>query len=315
MKKLFILYGGTGSEREVSISSGENIMQIMDIYGISYESIIVNQDKSWTYKDERVSEKKGVEILKNNNALVFQVIHGTYGENGELSGLLETNGISVVGSSSEAMRLTIDKYKTEKKLIENNILTTTSILINDLSQIGRLDTSFPAFIKPKDEGSSVALFKVKNEVELKEALEKSIPKFGTMLVQPFITGRELTCGVVEIEGKVQALVPSEVILTKGEVFDYEAKYTVGGSVEVTPAEVDEETTQRIQSVALHVHTVCGCKDISRTDMIMKDDGELVVLETNTIPGMTKTSFIPAQLEASGYSVAGFVKGMLEKYSK
>jgi D-alanine-D-alanine ligase len=158
------------------------------------------------------------------------------------------------------------------------------------------------------------LFKVKSDEELRSSLKKSVPIYKEMLVQEFITGREFTCGVVEIDGETIPLMPTEVILTKGEIFDYEAKYTVGGSKEVTPAEVDPALTERIQELALTAHEICGCKDISRTDMILNERGELVVLEINTVPGMTKTSFIPAELEASGYSIAGFIDGMLKKYS-
>jgi D-alanine-D-alanine ligase len=315
MKKLFILSGGPGREREVSLSSGRNIMETLSKEGIEFQHIVINENRGWEYGDKILSEQDGLSLLKDNHALVFQVIHGTYGEDGTLATLLEENGIACIGSTSEAMRLTIDKYKTENRLKENNISTTESVLVENISDIENVQVTFPAFVKPKDEGSSISLFKVKNEIELRDALEKSVPIYGAMLVQPFVAGRELTCGVIEIEGKAKALIPTEIILTKGETFDYDAKYSVGGSKEITPAEVDEETTKKIQDLALRVHTICGCKDISRTDMILREDGELVVLEINTIPGMTKTSFIPAQLEASGYSLSGFVKGMLEKYSK
>ena len=314
MKKLFIVYGGPGREREVSISSGKNIMESLDKEGIIYESLLIQEDGSWVYKDATLSESEAIRLLKESNALVFQIIHGTFGEDGELSSLLEENSIAYVGSSTESMKLTIDKYKTEQKLRENNIVTTNSTLIDTVSSINNLHINFPAFIKPKNEGSSISLYKVKNEEELHEALEKSIPVFGAMLVQPFVTGRELTCGVVEIDGEIKALLPTEVILTKGETFDYEAKYTVGGSKEVTPAEVDAETTKRVQDIALRVHKTCGCKDISRTDMILQEDGTLVILEINTVPGMTKTSFIPAQLNASGHRTTEFLKDMVKKYS-
>ncbi len=314
MKKLFILSGGPGREREVSFSSSKNIMETLSKESIEFKSITINENRGWEYDGKILSEQEGLSVLKDNNALVFQVIHGTYGEDGTLASLLEESGIACIGSTSEAMRLTIDKYKTEKRLKENNISTTESVLVENISDIEDVKVTFPTFIKPKDEGSSISLFKVKNEIELQEALSESVPVYGAMLVQPFVAGRELTCGVVEIEGETKALIPTEIILTKGETFDYDAKYSVGGSQEITPAEVDEETTKKIQDLALRVHTICGCKDISRTDMILREDGELVVLEINTIPGMTKTSFIPAQLEASGYAVADFVRGMMEKYS-
>lgn len=314
MKKLFVIYGGPGKEKEVSVSSGKNVMEALDESGIPYEPIFIKEDFTWMYGDKNLSQNEGLELLKSNNALVFEVIHGTFGEDGVLASLLEENDISYIGSSSSAMRLTIDKFATEKVLKEHGVATTQSIVINDISQVSGLQVEFPAFVKPKDEGSSFSLYKVNNQTELQEALKKSVPEYGVMLVQPFIIGRELTCGVVEIQSEARALVPTEVILTKGDTFDYEAKYSVGGSKEVTPAEVDQETTKRIQELALKVHTVCRCKDFSRTDMILQENGELVVLEINTIPGMTKTSFIPQQLAASGYSIVDFVQGMFEKYS-
>lgn len=314
MKKLFILSGGFGREREVSLSSGKNVMELMDRNDVMHESVIVNKDKSWSYKGKILTGKEGAELLKKENALVFQVIHGTYGEDGELAALLEEKSVPFVGSSSVSMRLTIDKYKTEEKLTENNILTTRSMVVDSVSSIPSVEFSFPVMVKPKDEGSSVALFKVKTNEELKEVLGTTVPLYGAMLVQEFITGREFTCGVVEINGMTRALLPTEVILTKGETFDYEAKYTAGGSKEVTPAAVDQSMTEKIQNLAVQVHTVCGCKDISRTDFILNEKGELVVLEINTVPGMTTTSFIPAQLQASGYTVIQFIEGMMKKYS-
>lgn len=314
MKKLFVLSGGIGKEREVSLSSGRNVCRLLKEGNIQYESIIVQDDRSWKYKDQTVTQEEGILILREENALVFQVIHGTYGEDGELANLLEEAGVSCVGSYSDVMKLTIDKHITEKKLQEHAIRTTVSIAAGNGFDIERIEIGFPAMVKPKDEGSSVALYKVNNKQELQRVLEESIPLHGVMLVQEFVVGREFTCGVVEIDGKTLALLPTEIILTKGETFDYAAKYTIGGSREITPAEVDATIIKKIQDSALQVHAICGCKDISRTDMILQADGELVVLEINTIPGMTETSFIPAQLAVSGHSVTDFIKGMLEKYS-
>ena len=122
-----------------------------------------------------------------------------------------------------------------------------------------------------------------------------------MLAQEFIKGREFTCGVIEKDGNVIPLVATEVILTKGNIFDYEAKYTPAGCKEVTPAEIGNDLMSRIQNIAVSCHKILGCKSISRTDLILKDD-ELYVLEINTVPGMTKTSFIPAEAKACGYDM-------------
>lgn len=314
MKKLFILSGGPGREREVSISSGNNVADILSTAGIPFESIIVENDKTWNCQGKMFSEDEGLTFLKEKGALVFQVIHGTYGEDGELASKLEENGIAHVGSSAAAMRTTIDKYKTEQLLSSKNIGTTKSFLVERVEDILKCNVVFPVIVKPKDEGSSVALTKISTQDELERNLKETVPVYGAMLVQEFVSGREFTCGVVDMEGQTVALLPTEIILTKGELFDYEAKYTPGGSQEITPAPVDEETKRKIQELAILVHTTCGCKDISRTDIILDKNRNFIVLEINTVPGMTKTSFIPAQLQASGFSLADFIGGMLNKYS-
>lgn len=316
MKQLFILSGGMGSERGVSLLSGRNVIDTLRGDGVMCEEIIVEQGRTWIYKGKVISEGDGLQMCKENNALVFHVIHGTYGEDGELIKKLEEYGISYIGSSSEALQMTIDKYTTETLLKKSGIKTTDSYLIKSVEDILKLeDLSFPLIVKPNHEGSSIGVTKVNTLDGLKTSLLEGVKAYGEMLVQKCLTGREFTCGVLEIDGDDVALTPSEVILTKVGLFDYEAKYKDGGGgLEVTPADVGDEITKKIQELALLVHTVTGCKDISRTDMMMDAHGELVVLEINTAPGMTKMSFIPAQMKASPYTLAQFVIGMIKKYS-
>ena len=316
MRNLFILSGGIGSEREVSLLSGRNVVDTLRSDGVVCEEIIVEQDRTWIYKGAVMSEGDGLQMCKENNVLVFHVIHGTYGEDGELIKKLEEYGILYVGSSSEALQMTIDKYTTETLLKKSGIKTTDSFLIKSVEDILKLeDLSFPLIVKPNHEGSSIGVVKVDTVDELRASLIQSIEVYGDMLLQKCLTGREFTCGVLEIDGDDVALTPSEVILTKVGLFDYDAKYKDGGGgLEVTPAEVGDEITKKIQELALLVHTVTGCKDISRTDMMMNEYGELVVLEINTAPGMTKMSFIPAQMKVSSYTLAQFVTGMIKKYS-
>lgn len=315
MKKLFVISGGIGNEREVSLSSGENIVETLKREEVLCEHIVVDNEKRWLYGEIIMSEEEGFTLLQKEEGLVFQVIHGTYGEDGELVRTLEKNNVAYIGSSSLVLEKTIDKYETELLLQSNNIRTTESYCIKNNEDVLALEnTPFPLIIKPNKEGSSVGIIKVNNEEELKKGLEKSLSEYSDVLVQKYITGREFTCGVIEVDGKEIALTPTEVILTKGELFDYEAKYSEGGCLEITPAKVDEIVIKKIKDLALMVHRVCGCKDISRTDIMMNENGDLIVLEINTVPGMTKTSFIPAELDASGISLVSFVKGMIKKYS-
>lgn len=313
MKNLFIISGGPGNEHEVSLLSGKNIVACLRETGISCREIVIRKDGVWVYEDTILSEQEGLAILKHHNALVFQVVHGTYGEDGTLIALLEKEAISYIGSSSSSLALTINKFKTEKLLEESGVCVPHSVVVTTIKEILSQQFIFPCIVKPQNEGSSIALHKVHSFEALIAAVTEVLQSHSHVLVQEYIVGKEFTCGVVELGDKLVALTPTEIILTKGDMFDYEAKYTVGGCIEVTPAEIDSVLTKKIQDVALQVHTLCGCKDISRTDMIIEENGVFVVLEINTVPGMTRTSFIPAQLKASGYTISQFIEGMLQKY--
>jgi D-alanine-D-alanine ligase len=309
MRNLFIIYGGIGSEREVSLYSGKNVVDTLRNEGIACEEIIIGIDKRFSYNGNSMSEEEGISFLQKENALVFQVVHGAYGEDGELVKKLETASVACIGSDSAVLAVTIDKYKTEKLLEVKGITTPHSVIVTrkeretDMEKLQGL--TLLLFIKPNKEGSSIGVKKVTEESEVRDSIKEVLIGYEEVLVQRFLSGREFTCGVVEIAGEEVALIPSEVILTKGDLF---------GCKEVTPAEIDEETTKKIQDLALLVHKVFGCKDISRTDMRMDENNELVVLEINTVPGMTKTSFIPEELKASSYTLSQFIQGMLQKYS-
>jgi D-alanine-D-alanine ligase len=313
MKKLFIISGGEGREREVSLASGKNCIEIVRDLGIDYEEMIAVEGKNFLFRGDRISEEDALKVLKEQNALVFQVIHGTYGEDGDFIRKLEEKGVSYIGSSSLVQKKTLNKYATEQYLKEERVPTTTSVLISSNS-ITTKDVTFPSIVKPNNEGSSIGVVMVNNTEELQNALRSGMKDYKELLVQPRINGREVTCGVIEMGRETVALPVTEIVLTKGEMFAYQAKYSVGGCLEVTPADLDAESIRKIQQTALKTHNLMGCKDISRTDMFLAENGEVVVLEINTVPGMTKTSFIPAQLSAAGHTLGDFVRGMLEKYS-
>lgn len=315
MKNLFIISGGVGSEREVSLASGKGVATVLRDEGTPCEEIIVERDKSFIYQGKVMTESEGAAFLQENNALVFNLIHGTYGEDGELIRTFEKEKVAHIGASSAVLGVTMNKYLTETVLREHGLPVTSSFFIKKLEELPQEDDiSFPCIIKPNSEGSSVGVVKVANYESLVEELKKSLAIYKDVLVQKYLVGREFSCGVLEMNGKEVALSPTEVILTKGELFDYDAKYSEGGCLEVTPAEVSEELKKKIQLLALTTHKITGCKDISRIDMMMDESGRLVVLEINTVPGMTKTSFVPAQMKVDGFTISEFMKGMLTKYS-
>lgn len=318
--KIIVLAGGGGSEHEVSLKSAENVFQSVnaviseDSLKLAVEKIVIN----------KISDLN-LNYLKESAVLVFIIIHGVNGEDGALQKLFDDNNIKYVGSGADSLVLTYNKERTQELLQTNGLRIPLSIRVTpELPRQAILDLirhlNFPIIIKPNTDGSSVSLYKItdNSKVIVDKVLEILDIEFNTnrrteMLIQEFVSGREFTCGVVNIKGCDIALEPTEVILTKGEVFDYKAKYTVNGCSEITPADIPPDIKTQIQEVAMRVHDICACKDISRTDMILDKDGNIVVLEINTIPGMTSTSFIPAELAASGFTIEEWVRGMLIKY--
>jgi D-alanine-D-alanine ligase len=300
MRKVAVLFGGPSSEHEVSLSSSKNILENIDRELFEVTEVCITKDRQYVIDGITCTEKEGLdEIKKRNINVAFPVLHGAYGEDGTLQKKLEELSIPFVFSSSTASSLAINKHAT------NDVLQLHGVVIPCSSIVTKTNThhacKYPIIVKPCDEGSSVGLFKFMGEPEYVSALDTIFKQHEEMLVQEFIQGREFTCGVIEKEGGVIPLIATEIILTKGEMFDYDAKYTVGGCVEITPADIDSETMKRIQTLAVTCHILLGCKSLSRTDMILQGE-DIYVLEVNTIPGMTKTSFIPAQSQACGYSM-------------
>lgn len=298
MIKVALIFGGPGKEYDVSLSSAKNILENVDRKLFDIVEVLVTKDKKYHIDNKIFDEDSGIEEIKKREVeVIFPIIHGTYGEDGELQGKLEQVGIKFVGSSSNVSSLTIDKNKTNRVLKENGItIPKSKIITKDNNHISNF--TYPIILKPVDEGSSVDLFKFENEIEFNNKIDSIFKNHEEMLVQEFVKGREFTCGVIKKDSENFPLIATEVVLTKGELFDYAAKYTTGGCKEITPAEVDSVTMKRLQDVAVTCHKILGCKSISRTDMILKDDN-IYVLEINTVPGMTKTSFIPQQAKACG----------------
>ena len=309
MINIALIFGGPGKEHEVSLSSAQNILEYIDRNTFDVLEVLVTKDKKYQIGGEVFDEGNGIEEIKKRGVeVVFPIIHGTYGEDGELQGSLERAGIKFVGSSSKVSTLTIDKNKTNKILEEHGIKIPRSKIVT--KEDTGIEFNFPIIIKPVNEGSSVDLFKFENKYDYNNQLDFIFKNHTEMLVQEFIRGREFTCGVIEKDSEVVPLIATEVILTRGELFDYEAKYTTGGCKEITPAEVDDITMKKIQDIAITCHKVLCCKSISRTDMIVQD-GDIYVLEINTVPGMTKTSFIPQQAKVCGYEMKDLITLLIQ----
>lgn len=312
MKKVVILYGGPSSEHEVSIQSGKNVLNNIDKNKYDVFDVFIDKNKKFFINKNKIglNEKDFSNFLKKEKIdIVYPVLHGEYGEDGQIQKILEKIKIQFVGSSSKVSSIAIDKDKSNKIYQKNKILIPKSKIIT--SKNPKHDLLYPIIVKPIDEGSSVGLFKIENEKEFKLKQKEIFKNHQKMLAQEFISGREFTCGVIDIKNKTKALPASEIVLTKTKSFDYKAKYTKGAVREITPANIEASLMKKIQNLALKSHKALGCKSISRTDIILnKINNKLYVLETNTLPGMTKTSFIPEQAKAIGINIKDLISILL-----
>ncbi|MBI4992482.1 MAG: D-alanine--D-alanine ligase [Candidatus Harrisonbacteria bacterium] len=291
--RVAVLMGGPSSEYEVSLKTGEMVIKNLDKRKFTAFPIKIEKDGTWPISLADLKEKCGV---------AFIAMHGEYGEDGQLQGTLETFQIPYTGSDPIASALAMNKQKTALLLTKNGLLTPKSISLSKtdpyLDWVINKNFKTPFVIKPADRGSSVGISIVRKNQELKKALTNAFQYSNTAIAQNYIQGKELTCGVLEINGNPIPLVPTEITPKTSEYFDYYAKYNTNGSEEITPPRLPDRTIRQIQMAALKAHKLLNCSGMSRTDMILQGDN-LHILEVNTIPGMTEASLLPQQTKAMG----------------
>lgn len=281
--------GGPSAEHEISLKTGEQVLANISPRKYDAEKIIISKDGKWPI--DLADFKKRFDVA-------FVALHGEYGEDGTVQKILEKEKIRFTGSSSKASKLGMDKTKSSVVFQKVGLTTPRfSVLRNG----NGLLFDFPAVIKPMDRGSSVGLSIVENVRDLAYAIELAQKYSSNVMIEEYIRGKELTCGVLEINGKPSAMMPTEILPQKAKFFDYEAKYEPGSSLEITPPKLFKDQIQKIQETALIAHKAIGARGFSRTDMILRSDENLYVLEINTIPGMTETSLFPQGAKAAGVS--------------
>ncbi len=310
MKTIAIVAGGDSSESEISVKSAKEVSKALSSRYLTY--IIHIKGSNWYWED-----KKGRfhNIDKNDFSLVadeirirfdavFVAIHGTPGENGLLQGYFDIIGIPYTSCGAFCSALTFNKQACKLFLKEYRIPMADAILIRQdhehdqdaiIKQIG-----LPCFVKPNDSGSSFGVTKVKKKEELFSAIEHAFRESDEVMIESFMDGREVACGVVKTKSKAIVLPVTEII-SKNEFFDYEAKYTPGKSDEITPADIPDELTDKIQSLSSHIYDLLGCRGIVRVDFIIVDQ-KPYFLEINTVPGMTEESLVPKQAKTGGISL-------------
>ena len=328
-----LLFGGKSEERLVSVASAQNLdaqyefseLIFQDktekIFRIPKSELFAHQDvfrSEFVPKSTTVAESLPVAMDLFRNKTVFLGWHGAHGENGEIQKLLEAEKILFTGSGSSASKAAFEK-NLAKAIILNAGIKVPDELKFKTSEIKTLKPRFEKFLKqhgkvvfkPIGSGSSYGLHIVADEEQLEKALAAiSLDAFEDYLLENFITGRELTVGVVQDGAELISLPASEIIVEEGHSFDYEGKYLGTAAQEVTPANLTPDELEKVQRLALDAHIALGCYGYSRTDIILTNNGP-VFLETNTLPGLSKPSFIPQQLMAADIPFRHFIAAQLQ----
>lgn len=285
--KIAVLMGGPSSEAEISRRSGKNVFKALQNLGYKNAELI------------EVDENIAATLRTKNIEFVYNAMHGRFGEDGCIQGMLEVMGIPYTGCGVMASSVCMNKEYTKNILKEAGIPLIKSVLIKKGEDYKEKikELKYPFMLKPVSEGSSIGMYKVNNPEEMAECFEKSAKYGQDVMVEEFIQGKGLTVGVLEDGDKMFA---TEIIefRTKTEWYDYEAKYTAGMTEFIIPAELSQEMTKKVKQIAVDAFKACDCRGVSRVDFMVADD-KAYVLEINTSPGMTDLSDLPAQSNAMG----------------
>ncbi|MDX1535731.1 MAG: D-alanine--D-alanine ligase [Candidatus Spechtbacterales bacterium] len=310
-----VLAGGPSEdEHEVSLATSKQVLANLDSSKFTPVHVVISKDGNWSIPREELKEKADI---------VFVALHGLYGEDGTVQQELEEMNISYTGSAPQPSALAMDKNASLAVLRDNGFDVPETIYATredweDKKRESFLedalgDLSFPVVIKPNKSGSSAGIFIVENKNDALEAFRNIFATYPDCITQPYIRGREMTCGVLDDgdNSSALALIPTEIIPSLGDFFDYDSKYKKGGAKEITPAQLDKETLASLRNLSKKAHKVLGCSGMSRADFILSEDGISYILEVNTIPGMTETSLLPQGAVAMGISFSDMLERIIK----
>jgi len=301
-ERIGVLSGGNSPEREVSLISGQRVHAALE--GLGYPVLAVEVDNL----DDLVPSLRGVDC-------VFSCLHGGSGEDGTVQLLLDVLRVPYAGSDPRASAICMDKPRAKAVLASKGLVVPRGHLfhsgsLEDFCEATRNELGFPLVLKPWDQGSSLGVRIVDEEPALASLASQILSEFGSLFSEEYIYGRDLTAGILLIDGEERAL-PLVEMRPKSYFYDYEAKYTKGMTEFLVPAPLDEKTTQRVQEAALTAHHALGCYGFSRVDLRLGENGVPYLLEVNTLPGMTPTSDLPQAAAALGIAFPQLVEVMLQ----
>ena len=319
-RKIAIIAGGDTSEFEVSLRSAQGVQSFIDsnqydLYMVEMEGLrwevnladgtklpIDRNDFSFTHQEEKIVFD-----------FAYITIHGTPGEDGRLQGYFDMLRIPYSCCGVLAAAITYDKFACNQYLKGFGMRVAESILLRQGQTISDADVvekvGLPCFIKPSLGGSSFGVTKVKEIEQIQPAIVKAFSEAEEVVIEAFMEGTEITCGCYKTKDK-SVIFPITEVVTDNEFFDYDAKYN-GQVDEITPARISDDLTKRVQTLTSAIYDILGCSGIIRVDYIISTDNKINLLEVNTTPGMTATSFIPQQIAAAGLDIRDVMTDIIE----
>lgn len=316
MHKIIIL-GGPSYERFISMASGMNLIAHFDFD----LAIFIDEQKACHRVDPQELRTCSIEYksypkftreylassfdtidpgIFHEDSIVFNALHGTYGEDGELQSILDQMGIAYCGSNALACKRGFDKFVAKELVKGQGIHLARTFTIDDLSHLPKI----PLIIKPRTEGSSRGIQRFSDADALRTYF-KNVPNPNDWLIEEFLTGQEYTCGVLETREGLRGLEPVEIRFTS-QIFGYDEKYLAHGSQEICPCDLAQPMKEEIKKAALKIHQTLGCSGYSRSDFVLVD-GKFYFLEINPLPGLTPNSLYPKELKAEKVDLKNFVQ--------
>lgn len=312
--KVAILRGGPGAESEVSMKTGKNILENLPEKYIPLD-VFIAKDRSWYLDGVAIAPVK----LFRNVDVIFNALHGEYGEDGKIQQLMDQFGVRYTGSTALASALGMNKVLSKEIFIKAGIKTPVYKVVKRGDNLTGIDSTIfktfpmPAIVKPAGSGSSIGVSLVKTLKDILPAIEKALEYSETIIVEEFIRGKEITCGVVEdFRGEqLYSLLPLEIATPKEfEFYGYQAKYS-NCDTQVCVAKITKKEKEEVQEMAANAHRVLGLRHYSRSDFIVNNKRGVYILEVNTLPGMTKDSLMPKSLEMVGCSLSYFIDHVIQ----
>jgi D-alanine-D-alanine ligase len=319
-RRIAVVLGGRSSEHEISVASARSVVEALDAAGHDVVTVAIDRGGGWMLGGgagalEAASSRRGetasnlperlpgreVATTLADVDVVFPVLHGPFGEDGTVQGLLELANVPYVGAGVLASALCMDKDVFKAVLRDHGIPVTRNVTLR-LGDGPRNPFGYPCFVKPARLGSSVGITKAHDDEELRRGVELAFRHDEKVLVEELVRGIEVEVGVLG-NLRPEASVPGEIVVTHNEWYDYEAKYDEGEMDLVVPARISPEQAERAQRLAVDAFVACDCEGMARADMFVREDGEVLVNELNTIPGFTATSVYARLFEASGIGYA------------